>query len=88
MTSVKGPYEDDTSTDGFVHYAYQSREGGDNLKLRNAFAHQDPLVYFQGIRPGVFVAYYPVYIVADDTAARTFLSRSTSPCGSSVTLCT
>jgi len=74
MTSVKSPYGEETSTaDGIVRYAYQLKEGGDNVKLRRAYEQQDPLVYFQGVRPGAFVAYYPVYIVADDPIARQFL---------------
>lgn len=74
MSSVKSPYGDETiSADGIVRYAYQSRDGGDNVKLRRAFKQKDPLVYLQGIRPGAFVAYYPVYIVADDQMARQFL---------------
>lgn len=67
MTSVESPYgEEVISADGIVRYAYQSRDGGDNVKLRRAFDQKDPLVYLQGIRPGAFVAYYPVFIVADD----------------------
>ncbi|MHA6695291.1 HNH endonuclease [Homoserinimonas sp. A520] len=74
MSSVKSPYGDETiSADGIVRYAYQSRDGGDNVKLRRAFQQKDPLVYLQGIRPGAFVAYYPVYIVADDQVSRQFL---------------
>jgi putative restriction endonuclease len=74
MTSVKSPYgEEVISADGIVRYAYQSRDGGDNVKLRRAFEQKDPLVYLQGIRPGAFVAYYPVFIVADDPVARQFL---------------
>ena len=74
MTSVKSPYGEETiSPDGLVRYSYQSRDGGDNVKLRRAYEQRDPLVYFQGIRPGAFVAYYPVYIVADDQTARQFL---------------
>ncbi|TXN31099.1 restriction endonuclease [Lacisediminihabitans profunda] len=74
MTSTKSPYGDETiSSDGFVRYAYQSRDGGDNSKLRRAFENAEPLVYFRGIRPKAFVPYYPVYVVADDTVAREFL---------------
>ena len=74
MTSVKSPYGAETiSDDGFVRYSYQSRDGGDNVKLRRAFEQREPLVYFQGIRPGAFVPYYPAYVVADDSGAREFL---------------
>lgn len=74
MTSVKSPYGAETISDeGLVRYAYQSRDGGDNVKLRRAFENDEPLVYFQGVRPGAFVAHYPAFIVADDTGAREFL---------------
>ena len=73
MTGVKGTYEDAISDDGFVHYAYQSQDGGDNIKLKRALEQGSPLVYFQGVRPGIYVAYYPVFVVADDEANRTFL---------------
>ena len=73
MTGVKNVYGDVTSADGFVHYAYQAREGGDNVKLERALELGVPLVYFEGVRPGVFVAHYPAYVVADDKVNRTFL---------------
>lgn len=73
MTSSNGPYDDAVTDDGFVHYRYQSREGGDNRKLKRAHNLGVPLVYFHSIRPGVFVATYPVYVVADDEANHTFL---------------
>ena len=71
MTSSKETaYSDGISPQGLVTYSYQSREGGDNVKLGNAYTQGDPLVYFLGVRPGHFVAFYPVYIVADDPATR------------------
>lgn len=74
MTSVSSPYGSETiSRDGVVRYSYQSRDGGDNVKLRHAYERQDPLVYFKGVRPGAFVAHYPVYVIGDDQAAREFL---------------
>ncbi|WP_166979318.1 HNH endonuclease [Paramicrobacterium fandaimingii] len=73
MTSSQGPYDDAVTDDGFVHYRYQSRDGGDNRKLKRAHELGVPLVYFHGVRPGVFVATYPVYVIADDEANRTFL---------------
>jgi putative restriction endonuclease len=72
MTGAKGnSYEDEIRPDGLVKYSYQSREGGDNVKLRRAYENGDPLVYFHGMRPGYYVAYYPVYIVQDDPVTRT-----------------
>lgn len=73
MTGVKGAYQDTVGADGFVHYSYQLRDGGDNVKLKRAFAQGVPLVYFEGVRDGVYVAHYPAYVVADDEPNRTFL---------------
>lgn len=73
MTGVKGTYRDPISPDGFLHYSYQARDGGDNLKLARALELDVPLVYFHGIRPKVFVPYYPVYAVAKNDVEKTFL---------------
>jgi putative restriction endonuclease len=73
LTSVRDPYKDATSRDGFVRYRYQSRSGGDNLKLRRAYEERVPLVYFQGVRPGVYVAFYPVFVIADDAEHKAFV---------------
>ena len=73
MTSVKDPYNDGTAADGYVRYAYQSRDGGDNVKLQRALETAAPLVYFKGIRPGFYAAHYPVTVVADDPVNKNFL---------------
>jgi putative restriction endonuclease len=73
MTGVNGVYNDGISDDGFVHYDYQARDGGDNTKLKRALERHTPMIYFQAVRAGVYVAHYPVYAVADDTVQRTFL---------------
>lgn len=71
MTSSKSHgYDDEILADGLVRYSYQSKQGGDNTKLRRAYERDEPLVYFHGVRAGYFVAYYPVYIVHDDPEAR------------------
>ena len=69
-SSKKTEYSDGISAEGLVRYSYQSRDGGDNVKLRNAYDNADPLVYFLGVRPGNFVAFYPAYIVHDDPVRR------------------
>lgn len=69
-SSKKTVYSDGISAEGLVHYSYQSRDGGDNVKLRNAYENADPLVYFLGVRAGYFVAFYPAYIVHDDPVRR------------------
>ena len=71
MTSSKvHGYDDEIRPDGLVRYSYQSKQGGDNIKLRRAHEQGEPLVYLHGVRAGFFVAYYPVYIVHDDPIAR------------------
>ncbi|MFN0153023.1 MAG: hypothetical protein ACKVUT_01430, partial [Gaiella sp.] len=70
-TSFKSPYDDRETPDGFV-YAYRAGaiEQPDNRALRAAFAQQTPLVYFVGTRPGWYAPRWPVYVTADDSAAR------------------
>ena len=71
MTSSKRHgYDDEIRPDGLVRYSYQSKQGGDNVKLHRAFEQSEPLVYLHGVRAGFYVAYYPVYIVHDDPVAR------------------
>lgn len=71
MTSVKKvEYNDEIQPDGLLRYSYRRGEGGDNVKLRNAAEARVQMAYFKGVRPGVFVAYYPAYIVADDPLTR------------------
>lgn len=73
-TSLKGPYDDEQTPDG-IFYAYRagSIDQPDNRALRAAFAETAPLVYFQSTRPGFYAPLYPVYVVADDPAARRVL---------------
>lgn len=72
LTSVNSPYSDVLDTSAFVKYDYRAGDSSDNTKLKRAFELQAPLIYFEGIRPGVFVAHYPVYVVADDPIKRVF----------------
>lgn len=71
MTSAKKTqYSDEIRSDGLVRYSYRSGQGGDNVKLLRAFETEEPIVYFHGVRPGHYVAYYPAYIVHDDPESR------------------
>ena len=71
MTSANGPYDDFADDDGYVRYHYRAQEGGDNRKLRAAFVNGDPMIYFERVRAGAYVAHYPAYIVGDDPGTRT-----------------
>jgi putative restriction endonuclease len=70
-TSYKSPYDDQETPDGFV-YAYRAGaiDQPDNRALRAAFQLQAPLVYFVGTRPGWYRPEWPVFVTADDPAAR------------------
>lgn len=73
-TSWKGPYEDEETDDGF-YYAYRagSIDQPDNRALRAAYVEAAPIVYFIATRPGRYRPAYPVYLIADEPAARRVL---------------
>lgn len=70
-TSFKSPYGDAETPDGF-HYAYRAGDVDqpDNRALREAYRLQAPLVYFVGTGPGFYRPEWPVFVTADDPAAR------------------
>ncbi len=72
LSQPKGPYDDVETEDGFLRYAYRTGapDSGDNRKLRAAGELGVPLILLKGIEPGVFVPYFPVYVVADDPVGR------------------
>lgn len=92
-TTVGGPYSDvfDEAT-GTLSYAYRGTDPfhPDNVGLRRAMQERVPLVYFHSIRPGVYVAAYPVFVVGDHPARLRFdfkvddLTASLRPAAGSV----
>jgi putative restriction endonuclease len=74
MTSVKSPYDDEETPDGFL-YAYRagSVDGADNRALLEAHRLQVPLVYYVGTRPGWFHAIYPTYVTENVSEERRVL---------------
>jgi putative restriction endonuclease len=67
LHTYSGPY-DDTLTDGsYLRYHYEASDpdAGSNRKLRKAARDGVPLVYFHGIAEGLYLPYYPVFIVED-----------------------
>jgi len=71
-TSLKDQYKDELGADLSLKYSYQTRDGGDNVKLLRALETHVPLIYFRAIRTGTYVAYYPAYVVAADDRTRKF----------------
>ncbi|HZE88844.1 MAG TPA: HNH endonuclease [Verrucomicrobiae bacterium] len=66
MTTSSNPYRDRFER-GVLLYSYQGTNPNhwDNVGLREAMRVNAPLVYFQGILPGRYLATWPVFIVAD-----------------------
>ena len=72
-TSFKDPYADafDEAGGSFM-YAYRSGpvDQADNRALRAAFEMQTPLVYFRALAAGQYLVVAPMFVTADDPAAR------------------
>ena len=73
-TSPNRPYADGISADDQNHYKYRRQDvhHRDNAGLREAMATRTPLIYFHGIEPGYYLAFWPVFITGDDPAGLTF----------------
>jgi len=68
-TTTKGPYDDknELSEEGDLIYRYRGTDPNhrDNVGLRTLMSQSVPLVYFNSIKPGKYVAYWPVFIKED-----------------------
>lgn len=72
-TSFKDPYADAFDQGGVLFtYAYRvgSVDQHDNRALRAAFELQTPLVYFRALAPAQYLVVAPMFVTADDPAAR------------------
>lgn len=70
------PYDDEIDTDErtiLYHYRSGPIDQPDNRALRAAFELQAPLIYFLGVAPGQYDIVQPVFVTADDPAARAVL---------------
>ena len=70
------PYEDEIDTDErtiLYHYRDGAIDQPDNRALRAAYDLQAPLIYFLGVAPGQYDIVQPVFVTADDPAARAVL---------------
>lgn len=68
------PYNDDLGTDGLIRYKYRGTDPNhsNNRALRAAMRAQAPLAYFIGIASGLYVARFPVWLVAEDPGHHEF----------------
>ena len=73
-TVPAGPYSDEFDSGGLLLYKYRGTdpEHRDNVGLRRLMKLGSPLVYFQGIVPGKYLATWPAFVVADNPASLTF----------------
>ena len=72
-TSYKDPYADSYDDVGALFtYAYRAGpiDQADNRALRAAYDLQTPLVYFRALSPGQYLVVAPMFVTADDPAAR------------------
>lgn len=75
MTSVSSPYDDGEGPEGLLRYAIQEGELGEgsNQKLRVAYELQLPIIWFHGVRHGVFVPVMPVNLVDEVAEAKQYV---------------
>ena len=68
-------YDDQIGSDeGWFEYRYQGDDPGawENVAVRNAMRDRTPLIYFYGIVPGLYEAFWPAYVSGDEPARLTF----------------
>ncbi|WP_200938775.1 HNH endonuclease [Modestobacter sp. Leaf380] len=73
------PYDDVEAADGLHRYKLRRDAGGsaENAGLRAAMLQSAPLIWFYGVRPGLFQAIFPVYLVGEEPAADQFVMALT-----------
>jgi len=62
------PYNDFEGEDGYARYKYQGSDpnSSSNRALRVCMEHELPLVYFFAVLKGVYIPFYPVFIIGDN----------------------
>lgn len=67
-TTQGSPYDDGLTDEGFLNYQYRGTDPfhRDNIGLRNAYLQRKPIVYFHAIKPGKYVAIWPLFIFEDN----------------------
>ena len=72
-TVADGPYNDAFGP-SLLRYKYRGSDANhrDNVGLRELIRRREPLVYFHALVPGKYLAVWPVFVVGDDVASKTF----------------
>ncbi|KAB8191677.1 HNH endonuclease [Nonomuraea phyllanthi] len=67
---ARAPYEDAVGDDGLLRYKFQGNPRHyTNVGLRAAFDQRVPLMWFFGIKQGLYLPFFPVWIVAVEVAS-------------------
>jgi putative restriction endonuclease len=68
------PYDDGLGDDGLVNYRYRrgDRADPDNVGLRRAMEERKPLIYFLGVAPSRYLAFWPSFVTADSRRDHSF----------------
>lgn len=69
------PYQDGLGPDRLLRYKWRGDDAGhaENRALRAAMDLQVPLIWFSGFADGLYAAYYPVYLLAEEPADQQFV---------------
>lgn len=70
------PYDDSPGPEGYLRYKWQEAAGPSHYttrSLRTALREQRPLIWFQGIAPGLYEAFLPVWLVEEEPAEHQFV---------------
>jgi putative restriction endonuclease len=69
------PYDDAPGPDGYLRYKWRGDDPHhpENVALRRAWQGQRPLIWFQGIQPGLYLPVFPVWLVAEEPAQQQFV---------------
>lgn len=80
VSTVDGPYDDKIDQDtGILRYAFRAGDplGTDNRKLRVALETGTHIILFEKPIPGMYVPVFPVFVIDEDSSARTFVVATT-----------
>ncbi|MFC4530086.1 HNH endonuclease [Sphaerisporangium dianthi] len=62
---ARAPYDDAVGPDGLLRYKFQGKpQHYTNVGLRRAFELGVPLMWFYGIKPGLYLPFFPVWIIS------------------------
>lgn len=69
------PYADERGPDGYQRYKWRGTDPDhpENVALRRAMHARLPLIWFQGIAPGLYLPVFPVWLVAEEAAQHQFV---------------